>query len=64
MGDNVGASIRFMPDGSVHHSVYDRSGEGEGARYSWSDRPDGLTDEPHFTDQGYSKGDPRRHPFG
>jgi hypothetical protein len=62
MGDDVGSSIEQKDDGRVHHTVFDRS-DSPGGRYSWDDHPDGKTDDPHFTDQGYPKNDPRRHPF-
>lgn len=60
MGDNVESTIRPRPDGSFHQTVHDKDG---GGRYSWDERDDGSND-PHFTDQGYPKGDPCRHPFG
>ena len=61
MGENVGSSVHFNDDGSVHQSVYDQNG---GGRYSWNQRADGSVDHLHFTDQDCSKGSPGRHPFG
>jgi hypothetical protein len=59
-----GGSIEFKPDGRIHHSVFER---GSG-RMSWDTYPAGdprnVNWHEHFTDQGYPKNDPGRHPFG
>ena len=62
LGEDIqGGSIEFKPDGRIHHTVFGPQG---GGRFSWDSYPDGEVGEPHFTDQGYPKGDPGRHPFG
>lgn len=59
LGEDIdGASLRFGRDGSAHHTVYGRNG-----RFSWDTDLRGIDGEPHFTDQGYPKGDRLRHPF-
>ncbi len=44
----------------MDQTVYDRE---SGGRYSWDERPDGSTSNPHFTDQN-GRNEQERHPFG
>jgi hypothetical protein len=60
-GGILGGSIEFKPGGRIHHSVF---GAADGGRVSWDTTPGGSPFSVHFTDQGYAKGEPDRHPFG
>lgn len=56
-----GGSVKFNPDGSTHTTV--RGYDYPAGRISWD--ADALgRGNPHFSDQGFPKGDPLRHPFG
>lgn len=57
-----GGSVEFKPGGRTHTSIfgYDRPD----GRFSWDTDPRGNVKGDHFTDQGYPKGNPLRHPFG
>jgi hypothetical protein len=58
-----GGSVKFNPDGSTHTTIwgYDQPA----GRFSWNtDAQGNVIGQPHFTDQGYPKEHPLRHPFG
>ena len=62
LGSGVaGGSVRFGTNGVNHHTVFGPSGAG---RFSWDTVPGGEVRNMHFTDAGYPKGHPMRHPFG
>lgn len=59
--DITGGSIEFKKGGKIHHTVFGEAGSG---RFSWDTWQGGGSSDTHFTDTGWPKGDPRRHPFG
>jgi hypothetical protein len=62
LGEGItGGSLEFKKGGRIHHTVFGEAGSG---RFSWDTRQDGGFSDTHFTDTGYPKNDPRRHPFG